>query len=152
MIFRVFFPLTNHGFSSKTKYKWQEVGKRNWFWIYPFSQQHFETFSINLVAHVHLYLIIFLASCIPVSLWCWIHVPYIWHLTLVLRETLLLNESLYCICCKWGGRGCLCVRGADGQCAVSAVVISMSCRGVTRACHGAWEPQRSHVIPPAHPL
>lgn len=47
---------------------------------------------------------------------------------------------------------CLCVRRADGQCTLSVAVIRITCRSVTRVCHGAWEPKRSHVIPPDLPL
>jgi len=41
----------------------------------------------------------------------------------------------------------LCVRGADGHCTLSAVIICITCRSVTQACHGAWERKRSHVLP-----
>lgn len=44
---------------------------------------------------------------------------------------------------------CLCVRRADGQCTLSGVVICITCRSVTRVCHRAWEPKRSHVNPPS---
>lgn len=42
---------------------------------------------------------------------------------------------------------CLCVSRADGQC---SPLRCITLRSVTRVCHGAWEPKRSHVIPPSY--
>lgn len=44
---------------------------------------------------------------------------------------------------------CVFVWGADGQCTLTAVVICITCEGVTWTCHRAWEPKKSYVSP--HP-
>lgn len=46
-------------------------------------------------------------------------------------------------------QACVFVWGADGQCTLTAVVICITCEGVTWTCHRAWEPKKSYVSP--HP-
>lgn len=57
-------------------------------------------------------------------------------------KTLTLNVR----CSWWGGLQCICfVRREQMD---TAAVVCVTCRSVTRVCHGAWEPKRSRVIPP----
>lgn len=51
-----------------------------------------------------------------------------------------------CYCLQWGGCVCVFVSGEQMDSAISLCCIT--CRSVTWACHGAWEPKKSHDTPP----